>query len=63
MKSNEEMRIVYKPNQKFPYEVWFGNDLVETFVSEETAKIMVDLQKQMRELYFRNQYEKSISKK
>jgi hypothetical protein len=57
------MRIVHNPKSLYPYEVWFGRDLVETFVVEDTAKVMLDLQEQMRKLYVRNEYEKSkISK-
>lgn len=57
------MCIVHNPKRPYPYEVWFGKDLVETFVYEETANVMIDLQEQMRKLYVRNEYEKSTVKK
>jgi hypothetical protein len=62
MFSEDKMRIVHNPKREYPYEVWFGSELVETFVHEDTAKIMCNLQDEMRKLYFRNQHEK-LSKK
>lgn len=57
---NEEMVIKHNPLKKYPYEVWFGRDLVETFVSEETAKEMLEINEKTHELYIRNQYEKYV---
>lgn len=63
MFNEDKMRVVYNSIKKYPYEVWFGKDLVETFVHEDTANAMCKLQDEMRKLYFRNQYEKSLIKK
>ena len=57
---NDKMRVVYNPKRKYPYEAWLDNQLVETFVNEDTAKIMCNLQLEMRKLYLRNEYEKAL---
>lgn len=54
----EKIYILHNPTKKFPYEVWFGNELIETFVSEESAKEMISLQKDMEKLYIKNKFEK-----
>lgn len=63
MLSDSEMIIEFNPLSKFPYEVYLGHELIETFVFEKTAKEMIELNKQVHALYCRNEYEKFVLKK
>lgn len=62
MLSDAEMIIKYNPKKRFPYEVYLGGELIETFVSEQTAKDMIELNKQVHALYCKNEYEKFVLK-
>lgn len=60
MAANDEMIIKFNSKNKHPYEVWLDGQLVDTFVTEETAKEMCKLQVEIKGVYMKNQYEKFV---